>query len=164
VKNLSYSKLALVLTHTQLLQETARKELKRSLGYLRIKEVDDNLPSAGFRKLTTTLSQKHASLLFQLRSHHVPLARHLHRLKKFPSPNCPCCEMADETVTHYLFFCPAHDDARWAMYADSAKNQYSKHLLNDPAHLPALFTYVQRTRRFHSVFGDFKPIEPPSEK
>jgi ribonuclease HI len=163
-KRLPYSKSALVLTHARLLQDTAKKEFKRTLRYQRIKDVDDSTPSAGFRRLTTNLPRKHASLLFQLRSHHVPLARHLHRLKKSPSPNCPCCEMADETVAHFLFFCPAHDDARRAMYANSVKNQYLKYLLNDPDHLPALFTYVQRTCRFHSVFGDFKPIEPPTKK
>ncbi|KAJ6457675.1 hypothetical protein C8R45DRAFT_844245 [Mycena sanguinolenta] len=121
------------------------------------------MPSNKFRKLSTPLPRKHAALLFQLRSHHAPLARHLHRLNKAPSPNCPCCEMADETVAHYLFFCPAHGNARQTMYAASAKNRYPKHLLNDPDNLPALFAYVQRTRRFHSVFGDFKPIEPPEK-
>jgi hypothetical protein len=163
VKKLPYSKSALVLTHARLLQEAARKEFRRSPRYQRIKDVD-SMPSAGFLKLTTNLPRKHSLLLFQLCSQHVPLARHLHHLKKSLSPNCPCCEMADETVAHYLFFCPTHDDARRTMYSESAKNQYSKHLLNDRAHLPALFTYVQRTRRFHSVFGDFTPIEPPPEK
>ncbi|KAJ7780699.1 hypothetical protein DFH07DRAFT_693392, partial [Mycena maculata] len=111
------------------------------------------VPSAKFRKLTSTLPRKHAALLFQLRSHHLPLARHLHRLKKSPSPTCPCCDMVDETVDHYLHFCPAHEDARRAPHAVSPLARYSKHLLSDPDLLPDLFLYVQRTRRFHSVFG-----------
>lgn len=66
--------------------------------------------------LTAELPRKHASLLSQLRYHHVPLARHLYRLKKSPSSNCPCCEMADDTVVHYLSFCPAHEDATRVLY------------------------------------------------
>ncbi|KAJ7690991.1 hypothetical protein B0H17DRAFT_935466, partial [Mycena rosella] len=60
------------------------------------------VPSGKFRKLTAPLPRKHSSLLFQLRTHHAPLAHHLHSLKKSPSPTCPCCGMIDEIVDHYL--------------------------------------------------------------
>ncbi|KAJ7501420.1 hypothetical protein B0H11DRAFT_2373680 [Mycena galericulata] len=146
-------KSALTLTHTRLLQKIAKKQFRRSARYAHIK----------FRKLTTSLPRKHASLLFQLRSHHIPLARHLHRLKKSPSPTCPCCDMCDETVDHYLHSCPAHEEARRLLHATSPLARYSKHLLSDPKLLPDLFLYVQRTRRFHSVYGDFKPLERPDE-
>ncbi|KAJ7310952.1 hypothetical protein DFH08DRAFT_718492, partial [Mycena albidolilacea] len=46
--SLSYSKSTLVLTHARLLQETAKKEFKRSPRYQRIKDVDDSLPSPKF--------------------------------------------------------------------------------------------------------------------
>jgi hypothetical protein len=72
--------------------------------------------------------------------------------------------MANETVAHYLYFCSAHDDARQMLYAASPRNRYQRHLLNDPKRLPDLFAYVQRTRHFRSVFGDFKAIEPPEDK
>ncbi|KAJ7704558.1 hypothetical protein B0H17DRAFT_1224699, partial [Mycena rosella] len=65
------------------------------------------LPSNKFRKLTAPLLRKHSAVLFQLRSQHAPLAKHLHRLNKLPSPTCPCCGVADETVDHFLHFCPA---------------------------------------------------------
>ncbi|KAJ7107073.1 hypothetical protein C8R44DRAFT_528509, partial [Mycena epipterygia] len=59
-------------------------------------------------KLTATLPRKHTALLFQLCSHHVPLAKHLHRLNKLPSPTCPCCDGADKTVNHFQHQCPTH--------------------------------------------------------
>ncbi|KAJ7475330.1 hypothetical protein B0H11DRAFT_2235614 [Mycena galericulata] len=94
-------------------------------------------------------------------SHHAPLARHLHRLKKSPTPDCPCCGAANETVEHYLHFCPAHEGARRKLHATSRLARYSKHLLTDPTLLPDLFLFVQRSGRFHSVFGDFKELERP---
>ncbi|KAJ6560016.1 hypothetical protein B0H19DRAFT_1260676 [Mycena capillaripes] len=117
-----------------------------------------------FRKLTATLPRKHASLLFQLRSHHAPLAKHLHRLKKSPSPTCPCCELHEETVDHYLHFCPAHAAVRRQLRASSRLASFTKSLLTDPNLLPDLFLFIQRTGRFHSVFGDFQPLEKPKDK
>ncbi|KAJ7747562.1 hypothetical protein B0H16DRAFT_1267288, partial [Mycena metata] len=92
--------------------------------------------------------------LFQLRSRHAPLARHLHRLQKIPSPICPCCGLHEETVDHYLHFCSAHEGARRRLHATSRKARYTKHLLSDPDLFPDFFLFVQRTGRFHSVFGD----------
>jgi hypothetical protein len=34
----------------------------------------------------------------------------------------------------------------------------------DPDLLPDFFLYIQRTGRFHSVFGDFKQLERPKDK
>ncbi|KAJ7314741.1 hypothetical protein DFH08DRAFT_716260 [Mycena albidolilacea] len=99
----------------------------------------------------------------QLRSHHAPLAKHLHRLNKLPSPNCPCCGQHDETVEHFLHFCAAHEHARRQLRASSRLAAHSKHLLSDPELLPHLFRYIQNTRRFHFVFGDFKQLEKPTK-
>jgi hypothetical protein len=164
LKELLFSKSALALTHSRLLQACAKKQLKKSTRYARIKDVDDSLPSNKFRKLTAALPRKHASLLFQLRSHHAPLAKHLHRLNKLPSPNCPCCGQHNETVKHFLHFCPAHDAAHRQLRAASRLAAFTKHLLSDPDLLPPLFRYIQQTGRFHAVFGDFKQLEKPGAK
>jgi hypothetical protein len=164
LKELPFSKSALALTHTRLLQKAARKQLERSPRYARIKVVDDSMPSAKFRKLTSTLPRKHAALLFQLRSHHAPLARHLHRLKKSPTPTCPCCGQHEETVDHFLHHCPAHDYARRRLRATSRLAAFTKHLLTDQDLLPDFFAFIQHTGRFHAVFGDFEPLERPKDK
>jgi hypothetical protein len=164
LKGLPYSKSALALTHTRLLKTAATKNWKRSLRYARIKDVNDSMPSSRFRKLTSKIPRKHASLLFQLRSHHAPLAKHLHRLKKSESPLCPCCGSHEETVEHFLHHCPAHGAARRQLRASNRLASFSKSLLTDPDLLPDLFLYIQRTGRFHSVFGDFKELERPKDK
>jgi ribonuclease HI len=163
LKRLSYSRSVLVLTHTQLLKSAAEKNWKQSNRYARIKAIDDSMPSSKFRKLTSTLPRKHVSLLFQLRSQHAPLAKH-HRLKKSPSPDCPCCSSHEETVEHYLHFCPTHDAARRQLQATNCLVAHSKSLLTDPDLLPDLFLFIQHSGRFHSVFGDFQPLERPKDK
>ncbi|KAJ7142365.1 hypothetical protein C8R44DRAFT_603596 [Mycena epipterygia] len=111
--------------------------------------------------LTITHPRKHAALLFQLCSQHIPLTKHLHRLNKLPSSTCPCCDGADETINHFLHFCPAHAAACRALHSVSRIAHYSKHLLTDPGLLPDLFQYIQRTGRFHAVYRDFKELERP---
>ncbi|KAJ7105588.1 hypothetical protein C8R44DRAFT_589256, partial [Mycena epipterygia] len=69
-------------------------------------------PSNKFRKLTAPLPRQHAALIFQLVLPHIPLAKHLHHLNMLPSPTRPCCEEADETVDHFLYFWPAHTAVR----------------------------------------------------
>ncbi|KAJ6561096.1 hypothetical protein DFH09DRAFT_829095, partial [Mycena vulgaris] len=109
---LPFGKSALALTHHRLLETTAKKQFSVSRRYPRIKLIDPTLPSNRFLKLTASLPRKHAALLFQLRAQHAPLSKHLHRLKKSPTPLCLCCGTVDETVDHFLHFCPAHAAAR----------------------------------------------------
>src|ERR1700720_2935178 len=63
------------------LDKRARAVWKESPRYLRMAKIDTALPSKGFLKLVESLPRKKASLLFQLRSGHVPLHAHLYRIK-----------------------------------------------------------------------------------
>ncbi|KAJ7187284.1 hypothetical protein C8R46DRAFT_879917 [Mycena filopes] len=162
--DLPYSKSALALTHMRLLQTSAKKTFKRSPRYARIKDVDNSAPSSKFRKLTAPLPRKHASLLFQLRSHHAPLAKHLFRLKKVPSPICQCCGACEETIDHFLHHCSAHAHARRLLRQTNRHAAFTNHLLTDPKLLPDFFQFVQRTGRFHAVYGDFKELERPDDQ
>ena len=72
----------------------------------RMDKVNDKLPSHSFLTATGHLSRAQASVLMQLRMGHVPLNYFLHKINKAESPVCPTCQLADETVHHYLFDCP----------------------------------------------------------
>ncbi|KAJ6597497.1 hypothetical protein DFH09DRAFT_904133, partial [Mycena vulgaris] len=96
--------------------------------------------------------------LFQLRAQHAPLSKHLHRLKKSPTPLCLCCGTVDETVDHFLHFCPAHAAARSRLYAAGRTARHTKNLLSSPKSLPALFAFIQESGRFHAVYGDFAEV------
>jgi hypothetical protein len=42
-------------------------------------------------------------------------------------------------------------------------SRYSKHLLTSLKLLLHLFRFIQRTGRFHAIFGDFKELPPPDD-
>ncbi|KAJ6480995.1 hypothetical protein C8R45DRAFT_831809, partial [Mycena sanguinolenta] len=138
---------------------SATKQFNASSRFARIKTIDPSMPSNKFLKLTAPLPRKHATLLFQLRSQHVPLSKHLHRLKKSPTPLCLCCSAAEETVDHYLHFCPAHARARSKLYAAGRPARYTKNLLSSIKLLPARFTFIQESGRFHAAYGDFAAVK-----
>jgi len=90
-KPLPKSKSAVRQTYHRKLKRTAVKQWQQSPRYHRMKAIDPTLPSSAFHKLTAELSRKQAALLIQLRSGHVPLAKHLHCIGKTESPVCPYC-------------------------------------------------------------------------
>jgi len=49
-----------------------------------------------------------AALLMQLRSGHILLQKHLHRIGKAGSATCPACLSDDKSIHHYLLMCPAY--------------------------------------------------------
>jgi ribonuclease HI len=133
---------------------------KESPRYERMAKIDKALPSKGFMKLVEGLPRKKASLLFQLRSGHVPLRAHLYRIKREESPMCAGCEGAEETVHHYLMTCPAYAEARRAMVAEGGRHTLiAAKLLNDEKLLTPLFRYIARTQRFKTTLGDLDVVQ-----
>ncbi|KZT66289.1 hypothetical protein DAEQUDRAFT_675233 [Daedalea quercina L-15889] len=101
------------------------------------------------------------SLLTQLRTEHVPLQVHLHRISKADSPRCPTCDYAKETVYHYLLDCPTYDQQRARMAFKLGPAAHSvQTLLTDPKALPHLFRFIHDTRRFDNTFGDLITATP----
>ncbi|KAJ7263778.1 hypothetical protein C8J57DRAFT_1332690, partial [Mycena rebaudengoi] len=76
----------------------------------------------------------------------------------------PSVWRALETVEHFLHFCSAHAAARRELHKAGRLARFTKHLLTDPKLLPDLFHYIQRSGRFHAVFGDFKEIPRPDDE
>ena len=70
----------------------------------RIKEIDPSMPSGRYAKYAKFLPRRHAAILIQLRSGHIPLNMYLHRIGKISSPLCQECGR-NETVFHYLIEC-----------------------------------------------------------
>ncbi len=80
-------------------------------------DIDSGLPSHKYDELVTSLPCRHANLLTQLRTGHVPLQKHLARIGKELSETCPACGEAPETVAHYLLVCPTFSVNRAMHYA-----------------------------------------------
>jgi ribonuclease HI len=128
----------------------------------RSSDLDPSLPSHKFLKLVADLPRRQASFIFQLRTGHVPLNHHLHRIKKSPTPTCPHCPTKRETVTHFLIFCRAHakhrntlnDKLKW-----KARNLST--LLAEPIGIKPLLAFTHATKRFQETFGN---LNPPADK
>ena len=89
------------------LKEQWKRRWKTSPRYAHTANIDPSLPSKSYQKFMGNLTRAQDSLLTQLRMGHIPLNKHLHRLKKSPSPLCPYCLHTDESVHHFLFECQA---------------------------------------------------------
>jgi hypothetical protein len=139
--------------HTEL-GAAAKQTWERSPRFARISSYDGKILKGTYIALTNKLPRSLAVLLIQLRTGHIPLAKHLHRINKADTPICPCCRQADETVAHYLLHCSAHREARRRLVLEGGRNAtIITKLLGSTKLYPPLFRYIARTGRFYNVHG-----------
>jgi len=164
-KKLPYSRSAAKQAFMAKLKQKARKEWERSPRYQRIHKYDDSMPSPKYTHLIKPLRQKHASILYQLRTGHIPLAKHLHHIAKADTPRCPCCGQEEETIHHFLFRCSAHREARQAMTRAAGIDAMDLNkLLSEKTLIPHLLKFISATGRLHTVFGNIPDIEESNNK
>jgi hypothetical protein len=140
-KGIPRSKAAAWRVNKAKLAQRATKAWTESPRYAKLRYVVGRMPSKHFLGLTAELPRKKASLLFQLRSGHIPLRAHLHRITQADSPNCGQCNGSRETVHHFLMMCPKYAEARRTMATEGGRSmlQMSK-LLNSAKLLPHLLS------------------------
>ena len=120
--------------------------------FQRADKTNSRLPDTSFLRLTKEISKSQASILFQLRSEHIPLRKYLFRIGKTDSPMCTLCWRGDETVHHFLFDCPAHHHARFDLGRALGRHSKSLHyLLGNKKALKPLIRFVNDTGRFRSA-------------
>lgn len=101
------------------------------------------------------MTRDQASKLMQIRSGHIPLNAYLFRISKTDSPFCSAChvdqgeETPQETVTHFLFECKAHDEQRTRLAKKIGRaNLNLKNIMQDEKRMRALANFVTKTGRF----------------
>ncbi|KAG1889996.1 hypothetical protein F4604DRAFT_642162 [Suillus subluteus] len=72
--------------------------MKESPRYARLQTIDQTVPSKKFASKIEDLPRKHGTLVFQLRTGHVALNKHLHRIARTPTATCPGCQTHEETL------------------------------------------------------------------
>jgi len=122
---------------------------------------DKTFPFKNFSKIQNDLTRAQSSLLLQIRSGHIPLNAHLFRLNCSDTDKCQVCitrrgvTPARETVTHFLFNCPAHQNERYDLDRTLGRhNRDLEYILADSKHTRELLQYVGRTKRLQKTFGD----------
>ena len=97
------------------------------------------------------ISQKAASLIFQLQVRHVPLNQYLHWFKQANSPHCPACGHPEETAEHFLLQCPKYVHERWPLLNQARGSAPKlKKLLTSQKLLIPLANFIEATGRFIS--------------
>ncbi|KAG2117619.1 hypothetical protein DEU56DRAFT_721249, partial [Suillus clintonianus] len=91
VEKLPDSVSALTQWHQDEIKKRWSTMWKKYPRHARTTIIDPSAPSNRFIKLIATLPKRQASIYTQLRTRHIPLNQHLHRIGKSITPYCPIC-------------------------------------------------------------------------
>ena len=86
------------------------------------------------------LSRKDQSTIFRMRTQHIALNKHLHRIGAHTTSSCPLCDHPEETIDHHLFYCAPLADLR---------NQFLPPQLDKQNLLYGSVKQLQNTCNFH---------------
>ena len=95
-----------------------------------------------------TLSRHDQSLIFRLRTQHVPLNNHLNRIKKDHSAQCPLCNYPNETVEHHLLHCTKLNELRRSFLP--AQPSIGNTLFSDSEQLRATCNFFRQASRLRA--------------
>jgi len=159
-EELPHSKSAARQTDRRKLKEVAATLWKRSTRYTRINYLVPGLPRQSYFRAIAKLPRKHTSIITQIVTGHMPLAKHLHRINKADSPICPCCHEHEETVAHFVLHCPTNRTARAALFEGTphADRNLPQLLATEEARA-RLLNFIAHTTRLRSVFGDIPLVD-----
>lgn len=94
------------------------------------------------------IPKQHTTTYIRLRTGHLGLNKHLHRIRKVDSPSCKC-GAPQETVVHYLTVCPCYNRARHVLRNTLGQNaMHVPYLLSNKNARPHLMQFVTATKRF----------------
>ena len=114
-------------------------------------------PSNSFVKLTAPLPKKHIAMIIWLRTNHISLNLHLHRIRKADTPLCPHCKTT-ENLHHFLNNCPHYARARHIRRNELGRLADNiPYLLTNPEAIKPLIQYVNATGRLKNTFGNPHP-------
>jgi hypothetical protein len=135
----------------------------------RLEKFDETFPFNKHRSFTELLTRIQSSLLFQIRSNHLPLNCYLNRIGAIPSKGCDNCrtelqEGPAETVTHFLFECPKYNGVRQELDTKLGRDSRDfKAILSDLDRTRELLKYIGRTGRFKAIGDVARMREPPPD-
>ncbi|KAJ8588234.1 hypothetical protein M405DRAFT_264463 [Rhizopogon salebrosus TDB-379] len=137
---------------------------RKSPRYARTNRIDPNLLQRSFIKLTANFPKRLTSLYMSLRSQHIALNKHLHRIGKIESPHCTHCPQTEETVHHFILDCQHYQRQRHILTCALGRKASSlPYLLSDPDATPHLVRYINGTRRLKATYGEIPlPTKHPN--
>jgi hypothetical protein len=152
---LPYSTSATKQCFTATLKSDWKALWQTSRRFHKMNAIDNSFPSPNFLRLTKQIRRAQASTLIQLRTGHVGLNFHLHRIKKIDSPQCPHCDGITESIHHFLLTCPHYRNERHEMALALRRDANSMaFILNKKKGIKALLKFVNSTGRLKLNLGE----------
>lgn len=133
--------------------------------HARTNDMDSNTETISTKYVDTisTMSKNRAGLITQLRTGHVGLNKHLHRMGRANSPDCPHCPGVPETVLHFVIQCPKYREHRREMRClDPRTARNLATFVGRTKYFPMLLRYIDSTERLKDTFGRVA-LEDPAE-
>ena len=116
--------------------------------------LDQTASSTAYQRMIVCMPRKHASLLTQLRTGHVPLQKFLHHIQRAESPLCQKCLVKHETVAHFFLRCKAYMEQCNQLQLSLGHNARSvPYLLSQAKALKHIFKFIASTGRSKTTFG-----------
>jgi len=144
--------------YLQILRKEWQKLWDKSPRKVKLETVDNSFPFDNHRKF----SRAQASVIFQLRTRHIPLNAYLHKIGKSDSSRCEACwrrhqEIIHESVQHFSFECPEHFLERSRLEHKLGRDaQDLQTILKCKDKTLELIQYIRRTKRLQSTLGKLK--------
>jgi len=143
------------------IKKATKEWWKKSPRYKKMRQINLSLLSNKFLEITSSINCRQASILTQLRTGHIPINAHLHKIQKSNMPYCPqyTCIQAMEDIHHLIFTCPKYTQERHQLILRIGRKNFSNpKLLTDKNIIPHTLTYLNKTGQFKQVFGDIELI------
>jgi hypothetical protein len=134
---------------------------KTSKQYPKIRAIDKSESTSvnAYLKTATKLSRAQASVLIQLRTGHIGLNQHLHRINRSDTAYCPHCKGTTvESIRHFLIQCPHYRELRQIMRAKlRRKADDMSYMLSNAEAAQVVTTFALATRRLQAFKTSSSP-------
>ena len=115
--------------------------------------LDRSTPSKKFLKAISQKELSHidASQIVQFRIGTTPVNQYLRWIRRVDSARCPVCGDKEETVEHFLLFCPAYAHERWVLTQQAKKLRKPmtmEMLLGTPEMIREVMKFIRVTNWF----------------
>lgn len=114
----------------------------------KLKGIINDAGGKKYRKALAKADRRTGSLWMQLKTGHIGLNAHLHRIKISKTAACPGCKQYNETVDHLLRHCHTYDELRSQLRRTVKRDMTElKKLLGNDSNMTHVAEFVRKTKR-----------------
>jgi len=147
-KPLPISKAAAKQQFNSKLQEAALEAWCISPQAKKLKGIISDAGGKKYRKAIAKVDHCTGSLWTQLKTGHIGLNAHLHRIKISDTAACTACKQYNETVDHVLRHCRAYDEPRTQLRQKAKRDMTDlRKLLGNDNNMTYVAAFIRKTKR-----------------